>query len=83
MNPDPSPDTAARGTAIITRPTGQSGSLAAALGQHGFASLLLPVFDIAPVTRPALVQRVWARSAEFDLIHFASANAIKIGRAHV
>jgi len=82
VNPDPSPDTAARGTAIITRPTGQSGSLAAALGQRGFASLLLPVFDIAPVTRPALVQRVWARSAEFDLIHFASANAIKHFFAH-
>ncbi len=66
-----------RGTGIITRPTGQSGSLAAALERAGFASVLLPVFEIAPVARPAALTRVWSRIGQFDLIHFASANAIR------
>ena len=82
MSPQPTPPAALRGTAIITRPTGQSGSLAAALEHAGFAPLLLPVFEIAPVAKAAPVERVWARIGEFDLIHFASANAIKHFFAH-
>lgn len=66
-----------RGTVVVTRPTGQNGSLARRLGDAGWSVLLLPVFEIAPLADGASIARAWRRIGEYDLIHFTSANAIR------
>lgn len=68
--------------AILTRPAGQNGRLASALSQHRIATLEWPVLQIEALDRSTDFDGRWAELPTYDLVHFASANAIAHLHAH-
>lgn len=68
--------------AILTRPAGQNGRLAAALAQRQIAVLAWPLLQIVPTASDAEMAACWPQLSTFDLVHFASANAIACLHAH-
>ncbi|WP_085315741.1 uroporphyrinogen-III synthase [Derxia lacustris] len=67
----------ARPTVVFTRPRGQGAGLRQRLAEAGFGVLEVPAFEIAAPADPAAVAAQRARLGEFDLIHFASVNALR------
>ncbi|MFC0397746.1 fused uroporphyrinogen-III synthase HemD/membrane protein HemX [Paraburkholderia rhizosphaerae] len=63
-------------TAVLTRPAGQSGALAAQLAEAGVASVEFPLIDIAPATDAAPLDAAFAALANYALVVFVSPNAI-------
>src|SRR5215467_759622 len=56
---------AKRLTAVLTRPAGQSGALAAQLADAGVATVDFPLIDIAPATDPAPLDAAFAALANY------------------
>jgi len=64
-------------TVVFTRPRGQGAELLRQLADAGFGVLDIPAFEIAPAADPHAVAAMRARLGAFDLIHFASVNALR------
>ncbi|HTR05202.1 MAG TPA: fused uroporphyrinogen-III synthase HemD/membrane protein HemX [Paraburkholderia sp.] len=63
-------------TVVITRPAGQSDSLAAQLAQHGIRTLDFPLIAIAPVADEAPLRAALAALERYALVVFVSPNAV-------
>jgi uroporphyrinogen III methyltransferase/synthase len=68
--------TAAAPLAILTRPAGQCGALAAALAREGVATLDFPLIGIAPARDTAPLAAALASLSDYALALFVSPNAI-------
>ncbi|WP_116136058.1 fused uroporphyrinogen-III synthase HemD/membrane protein HemX [Trinickia diaoshuihuensis] len=66
-----------RFTAVLTRPAGQSASLAAALERAGIAAFDFPLIEIAPVLDDAPLRAALASLERYALVIFVSPNAIE------
>lgn len=69
-------------TVLLTRPAGQSASLAQAIRQLGGAVFELPLIEIDPVTEPEARERIKARILDLDQYEaaiFVSTNAARLG----
>lgn len=62
---------------IVTRPAEQAGPWVQALCERGLRALALPLIAIGEAPDPRPVQAAWARLAEFRLVMFVSANAVR------
>lgn len=67
---------AARFTAVLTRPAGQSAALAAALEREGIAAFDFPLIEIRPAEDDAPLRAALAALERFALVVFVSPNAI-------
>jgi uroporphyrinogen III methyltransferase/synthase len=67
---------AARFTAVLTRPAGQSASLAAALEEAGIAAFDFPLIEIAAAEDDRPLRAALASLERFALVVFVSPNAI-------
>lgn len=70
------PDRAAR-LVVLTRPAGQDEAERGALEAIGVATLSLPAIVIEPRADAAALARLETRLDTFDLVHFASRNAVE------
>lgn len=70
----------ARATVVVTRPEPDASDWMARLQQAGWPTLLLPLLDVGPPTRPADVQRLQDCRAQwraFDAVMFVSPQAVR------
>ena len=74
---------AARFTAVLTRPAGQSSALAAELEREGIAAFDFPLIDIAAVADDAPLRAAFAALERYALVVFVSPNAIERALAAV
>lgn len=74
---------AARFTAVLTRPAGQSGALAAALERDGIDAFDFPLIEIAAVADDAPLRAAFASLERYALVVFVSPNAIERALAAV
>lgn len=63
-------------TAVLTRPSGQSGELAVQLASAGIDVLEFPLIDIAPVEDDTALRAAFASLSAYALVVFVSPNAI-------
>ncbi|SDC70628.1 fused uroporphyrinogen-III synthase HemD/membrane protein HemX [Paraburkholderia lycopersici] len=63
-------------TVVITRPAGQSETLAAQLAQHGMRTLDFPLIAIAPVSDEAPLRAALGALERYALVVFVSPNAV-------
>src|SRR5260364_61330 len=70
------------GTAIITRPRGQSAVLRQTLAQHHVESREFPLLEIAPAKDDAPLARALAMLEQYALVIFSSPNAVHYALAH-
>ncbi|WP_206953485.1 fused uroporphyrinogen-III synthase HemD/membrane protein HemX [Trinickia acidisoli] len=70
-------DGAARFTAVLTRPAGQSAALAAALEREGIAALDFPLIEIAAAADDGPLRAALASLERYALVVFVSPNAIE------
>jgi uroporphyrinogen-III synthase len=68
---------------VITRPAGQSGTLARLVERHGGCPILFPVISILPVDDPTRVNRIIDALETFDFAIFISPNAVERGMAAI
>jgi len=68
---------AARFTAVLTRPAGQSAALAAALERERISVLEFPLIEIRPAEDDAALRAALAALERFALVVFVSPNAIE------
>jgi uroporphyrinogen III methyltransferase/synthase len=63
-------------TVVLTRPAGQSDTLAAQLAAAGVATVDFPLIDIAPATDEGPLAAAFAALANYALVVFVSPNAV-------
>ncbi len=70
-------------TVVITRPRAQAEALAGAVAGLGYAPVVLPLLEIAPLPDPSALRATLAGLSGYALVAFVSPNAVDAAFAHI